>query len=133
MTMGVDLYIGEAVIHTPDHVLDYPNDHHRLEVWVAEREGYVNHWKMSYSGFGEFLKNAGLDDLMWMYEGAPVCGHHPGCDWLTPRILERFRQAKVLLEQQNPRKPFHVETINWLVTQTEWALTNCKIPALMNR
>lgn len=128
--MGVDLYIGEAVIGIPDHVRDYPMDSHQLDVRVEETGS--NHWKMSYSGFGAFLKNAGLDELMWM-DGAPVCDQHPGCDWLTPRILERFRQAEVLLEEQNPRNTFHVETINWLVTQTEWALKNCKVPAIMNR
>lgn len=130
--MGVDLYIGEAVLSSPTDCLKYPDETHKIEVRVKELQDGSNHWKFSYSGFRDFLINAGLYDLMWA-DGTSIMSDHPGCDLLTPRMLVRFRQAKYLLENQNPPIKFHIEAISWFVDQTEKALATCKIPAVMNR
>lgn len=132
--MGVDLYIGEAVLSSPTDCLKYPDESHKIEVRVLELPDGSNHWKFTYSGFRDFLLNAGLYDLMWA-DGTAIMSDHPGCDLITPEMLSRFQQAKKCLEGQDPALKLrsHIEAINWFVSQSERALGACKIPAIMNR
>ena len=104
-----------------------------------------------YGQWADFLKEVDMYDL-FLNRRSSLMYRHPGCHPLKEEHLDRFKEALTKLEDkdkrpagldkryiENPCVNIEDEThsydkvrLIWLIWWTEWALKNCKYPAISN-
>lgn len=112
--------------------------------------GTTNERAPSYTGWGEFCREVGLDDLM-QYN---LLAEHPGIAKLKPvhaskielalevwklanpnalpEICQCFRCAGTLYAEHNPNASVTLVRLTWLAYWVRWAVDHCHRPAIQN-
>ena len=156
--MSYDIYIGEGIIDENDdsgelrvrvkglslpEAPSFPND---------QMTGKGNSRHPGYSQWSNFCREAGIYDLFFDEETG-LMHRHPGTFILKQNHLDEIRAAKDRWVKNNPdknpgfpadewMKPEFQEKITnpdpilarliWLEFWVDWALKNCKVPAIHN-
>lgn len=129
--MGYSIYIGNAeaselVCEDGEYLVTIqvnPNAVDGAPCDGSPTDGTNGRWP-SYSGWSEFIEDAGLVSL-FRDESFGIMRNHPGCFALEPAHLEQIKKATCQLEWNKGR-------LEWLKFWVEWALTNCERPAIYN-
>lgn len=139
--MGITITIGEAELRvTPE------DDESPITAHVAKRTHpeaprngsdapCTNHRSFSYTGFGAWAKASGLESLFYdESRGLTRQDLHPGCVLLRPEHLAAVRaaQQRPHPEPRSQWAPQHKDLLVWFAWWMEWALANCKVPAIYN-
>lgn len=114
--MGYTLRIGENIdgnVKTVRHD-DAPA--------FGEPTDYTNARRPSYTAWWGFARAAGLESLF-----ESLLNPRPGIQPLTTEHLGAFKKVKIRQLDQWDRN-----RLVWLIYWTEWALNNCKNPAIYN-
>lgn len=151
--MGYIINIGNAV---PRHSKEYGELYARWAVEDAtsgdaptfphdEVTGNSNSRSPSYTGWHEFCRKAGIEDL-WYDKNEGLLREHPGCFILTPthharvkEALERWRAHATLPPgfsgwhgEDDGKYDAILARLIWLEWWMDWALKNCETPAVEN-
>ena len=114
--MGYTLTIGENIngdIETVRHV-DAPA--------FGEPTDYTNARWPSYTAWWGFVRATGLDACF-----KRLLTPHPGIQPLTKEHLNAFKKVNAAVLDQ-----WDCNRLTWLIYWIEWALANCKNPAISN-
>lgn len=93
-----------------------------------------------YSQFSEFTKMTGLHDLFFGESG--LIGSHPGCSLIQKKDLDQIRAAREMWERAHPdsvpgwckykNDDSILARLIWYEWWFDYALKNCKVPAIYN-
>jgi hypothetical protein len=122
--MGYIIKIGETGPLNKCGRLTIENAKHAEAPASGDPTDYTNARWPSYSGWAEFCQAYGLSELF-----KELFASHPGhCD-LTADHLAQFKRAA---KKRLPPDDYNRERMKWLLYWSEWALANCKRPAITN-
>ena len=97
-------------------------------------EGW-NRWGASYGALAAMSREAGLD-VLFRWETGEARGEwledHPGVFRIEPYHVVLIRNARNLYVQRRDQDSDTLAFLEWLIFWSNWALTNCKNPAIKN-
>jgi len=139
--------------YTCSYTVDSMNNKDAPNFYGDDMTGNSNHRHPGYSQWSDFCRRNNLYELFFK-EYVGIMSRHPGCFRLTKEHLKIFKdtlkyrekidERPAGLDQRYIKDSFvHVkegeETTDydkvrliWLIYWTEWALKNCKYPAIAN-
>jgi hypothetical protein len=157
--MGYTLTIGEAKLreHDPldcdgELIARYVVEHvsHPDAPAFGEPTDRTNSRWPSYSVWRDFARDVGLEDFFYCKERGLIRSH-PGCFLLQGHHLEEIRAARLRRQGSNGGRPpgfwdedekthQYIDNGNdpelarliWLEYWVNWALSDCKVPAIAN-
>lgn len=143
--MGYDIYIGNRVPADEDaKECGRKFEVERLELPDAplfdgdEVTGRSNHRSPTYITWEEFCKDVGLESL-FLSKLTGLMREHPGVVLLTEDHLAQVRAALKAWNARHhlppgwrPGQDADKARLMWLEWWMDWALRNCKVPALEN-
>ena len=139
--MGWDIYIGEwrARASADDEPIDHIEDGD-APAFNGDDAGRTNRRQPSYVEWDQFCVATGLKALFHGENG--LFAEHPGTVQLTKKHAQEIHRAlgRYTLKYPNAESTFlggerdkNLARLEWLVWWVDWALTNCKRPAIHNR
>ena len=106
-----------------------------------EMTGHTNRRQPSYGAWAEFCRATGLGGVFHGVNG--LFAEHPGTVRLTGRHARTIRNALRAYRAACPgasptflsgsATDHHLARLEWLAWWVDWALANCKVPAIHNR
>ncbi len=155
--MGYNIMIGNAILNPLDEEWDELKRTYSVEIVrhdnapaFGEPTDHENQRWPSYSTWADMSRETGLYD-MFFNEETGIMRKHPGCFRLYPDHLTQVKAAIEKRKRQTGNRPagywdqdektwentdngkdYWLIRLIWLEYWIEWALNNCKLPAIEN-
>lgn len=147
--MGYTITIGQLeVCKSPDDGLDCScltfsaeGVNHENAPAFGEPTDYTNERWPSYTGWSDFLIDAGLYEVFF-YDNGHLIGGHPGIRLVTREMKVRVDTALEAFQKENPgleakfvegtRAGGTLCRLTWLKYWIDWAIDNCETPVIAN-